>query len=340
MRPSQLMQLIKTRFKAGIKRPVHVESPPGVGKTQIAGQAAQELSEELNEDIGFQHLHAPLMQPEDYGFPVISANKDDVRFIVSKDKFPVEGSKHPKRGILLIDELPQADNSGQKIFANLLQEREIHGQKLLDGWMIISTGNRVVDRAGAGRLLSHLRNKITTVELEPSLDDWTNWAFAHGIKTEVINFIRFRPDLLSLFDPNADCNPTPRAWCQGVSDNLGVIPPELELATFSGDVGKGPAAEFIGFLKIYRTLPSIDSILLNPAKAEIPKEPATRFALCGALSNRASGDNFDRIMLYAERMQPEFTTLFIKDAIRRHPDIQNTDGFIKWASGPGAKLLT
>lgn len=334
MRPIQLKQLIEARFKAGIKRPLHIEGSPGLGKTQIPAQVSKEL------DIGFQALHGPLLQPEDYGFPVISADKSDVDFIVSKHKFPVEGSAYPDKGILLLDELPQCDMSAQKILANLAQEREIHGQKLKDGWMIISTGNRVTDRAGANRLLSHLRNKITSVELEVSLDDWTNWALANGIATEVIAFIRFRPDLLNAFDPQAECNPTPRAWCQGVSAALGNIPAELEFPTFKGDVGEGAAAEFTAFLKIYRKLPSPDAILMSPDTAEVPKDPATLYALCGALANRTTGDNFDRVMKYTSRMSPEFTVLFIKDVIKRKPEIQTTPTFIQWGSGPGAKLLT
>jgi MoxR-like ATPase len=40
MKPSDLISLLTARFKAKVKRPVHVEGPPGGGKTQIAGQAA------------------------------------------------------------------------------------------------------------------------------------------------------------------------------------------------------------------------------------------------------------------------------------------------------------
>ena len=143
MRPSDLRDLIKSRFNALIARPLHVESSPGLGKTQIAKQVSNEL------EVSFRAIHAPLLQPEDYGFPVIASNRDDVRFIVSKEKFPVERSNAPDRRIFLIDELSQADASAQKILANLIQEREIHGERLKPGWMIVTTGNRASDRAGA-----------------------------------------------------------------------------------------------------------------------------------------------------------------------------------------------
>jgi hypothetical protein len=334
MRPSELKALIVARFKAGIKRPLLVESSPGLGKTQIAAQAATELG------VAFKAIHAPLLQPEDYGFPVITADRKDVDFIVSRSKFPLAGTDCPETGVFLIDELSQADNSAQKILTNLIHEREIHGQRLKPGWIIVATGNRTTDRAGANRILSHLGNRVTRVELEASIDDWTQWALNNAVKPEVISFLRFRTELMNGFDPQAECNPTPRAWVDGVSAALGIVPPELEFPVFKGDVGEGAAAEFLGFLKICRQLPNPDTILLNPSKAPVPKDPATLYALCGSLAHRSTPDNFGRILIYVERMPPEFTVLYVRDALARCPDIQNSADFIKAASGPLAKILT
>ena len=334
MKPQEIKSLIMSRFKAKIKRPLHLESSPGIGKTQIAAQVAKELG------VDFKAIHAPLLQPEDYGFPVISAKKDTVDFIVSRDKFPVEASPCADSGIFLIDELSQADNSAQKVLAGLVQEREIHGQRLKPNWLIVTTGNRAVDRAGANRLLTHLGNRVTRIPMEASLDDWCNWAMANEINPEVISFLRFRPDLLNSFDPQADCNPTPRAWAEGVSAALGVIEPAFENAVFTGDVGEGAAAEFCAFLKIFRELPSPDSILLNPTTAPVPTKPAVLYALCGAMAYKTTGDNFGRVMTYMTRLPQEFSVLYIRDAIKRKPEIQTCPEFTKWAANEGAKLLS
>lgn len=336
MKPSEFKELIKAfRKVSDSKRPLMVESSPGIGKTQIVAQAARELG------IGFMAIHAPLLQPEDYGMPVVhGAKKDQLKFIVSSDKFPLVGSDCPDEGILLVDELAQADNAGQKILANLFQEREIHGQKLKEGWTIVATGNRAQDRAGANRILGHLSNRMTRVELEASLDDWTQWALGAGVKPEVVAFIRFRPELLSNYDAKQEVNATPRAWTEGVSARLGLIPGALEFSVFSGDVGEGPASELLAFLKIFRTLPNPDAILLNPKKAEVPEEPATLYALTGALVSRVSDANFGRAMDYIKRLPPEFSVLFVKDAMAKCPEVCNTKEFVSWASKEGAALLT
>ncbi len=333
MKPSQLKAHIKARFQSGIKRTVMIEGSPGVGKTQIVEQVAKEL------DIGFMVIHAPLLQPEDYGFPVISADRKNVDFVVCRSKFPLEGSDCKETGILLIDELPQCDNSAQKILANFVQTKEIHGQRLKPGWLIVTTGNKVSDRAGANRLLSHLGNRQTRIELEVSLDDWIDWALNNNIKTELMAFLKFKPDNLNRFDAQQDICPTPRAWAEGVNEALSIVSPQSEMEVFKGDVGEGPAAEFCGFLKIFRNLPSVDSILLDPNGIEVPKMPAVLYALCGALAHKTTKDNFSRVMVFVSRMPTEFSVLFIRDVVRRCPEVQTTKDFIVWAAKDGAKLL-
>lgn len=335
MKPTEFKELIKAIRNSGSRRALMVESSPGLGKTQIVAQASDEL------EIGFKAIHAPLLQPEDYGMPVVhGAKKDQLKFIVSAEKFPLEGSDCPESGIFLIDELSQADQSAQKILANLVQEREIHGQKLKAGWTIIATGNRQSDRAGANRILGHLSNRMTRVELEASLDDWTQWALENGVKSEVVAFIRFRPELLTNYDAKNEINATPRAWVEGVSARLGHIPTPLEFAVFSGDVGEGPASELLAFLKIFRTLPNPDAILLNPKKAEVPKEAATLYAITGALVSRVTEVNFGKALEYVKRLPPEFSVLFVKDAMAKCPDVTGTKEFIQWASKEGAALLS
>lgn len=353
MRPTQAIAEIKSRIESGNTRAIHLVSSPGVGKTSVIPQAAKELG------IGCIILHAPLMQPEDYGFPVISPDRKSVDFIVCARKFPIEGSGHPERGILGIDEIPQCDPAGQKILANMIQSREIHGYKLMPGWTIVTTGNRAKDRAGAGEMLSHLKDRVTFIDFDASIDDWSAWALEHGVATEVISFLRFRPELLSAHDPQATKSPTPRAWTEGVARTVGVTSPDREFECFKGDVGEGAAAEFVSFLKIYRKLPSIEAILLDPKGHPVPKigeeenATAVMYALCGALARKAAKDTFGRLMLYIERLPAEFSVLFVRDATRCKSPVNtkacgncqacettHSREFIAWISGPGAKLLS
>ena len=320
MRATLLKETIKSLFP--ITRTRSIEGSPGGGKTTIVHEVAQEL------DIPCVERHMPTMLVEDFGI-LFPDGSDKLNYRLP-DWFPVKG-KAPERGILLFDDRNQAGPDLQKVLANICQARTLHGVPMPDGWQVISTGNRQSDRAGANRVLSHLRNRETVLELETHLDDWTSWAINHGVKPEVISFIRFRPGLLHDFDPQRDQNATPRSWVDGVSDVLGTVAPEAEFECFKGAVGEGAAAEFVGFVRIFRKLPNPDAILLNPQTADVPKDPATLYALSGALAQRATEANFERVCQYSERMPPEFSVLTISYAARRNPDLANTQAFTKWS---------
>ena len=320
MRATLLKETIKSLFP--ITRTLSIEGAPGGGKTTIVHEVAEEIG------IPCVERHMPTMLVEDFG--ILFPNGDDKLHYKLPDWFPVKG-KAPDRGILLFDDRNQAGPDLQKVLANICQARTLHGVAMPDGWMVVSTGNRQSDRAGANRVLSHLRNRETVLELETHLDDWTAWAIGHNVKPEVISFIRFRPNLLHDFDPQRDQNATPRAWVDGVSDVLGTVPAEAEFECFKGAVGEGAAAEFVGFVRIFRKLPNPDAILLNPTAGDVPSDPATLYALSGAIAQRATEGNMERVCTYAERMPPEFSVLTISYAARRNPDLANTQAFTKWS---------
>lgn len=364
MRTSQLIQEIIRRHRNADKRRVlYIQGPPGGGKSETPVQAASIMGE------AYRMIHSPLLQPEDWGFPIINATKDNVSFIASRDIFPLVGDEScPDTGILVFEEVPQSGEERQKIIANVILTRKIHGQTIKPGWTIIMTGNRASDRAGAGRMLSHLKDRITVVDLDISIDDWTAWALQNNIDINLIAGLRFKSDLLSAFDAQQDKSPTPRSWSQGVNNTIqgindGSIPADLEFELYKGDVGEAAAAEMCAFMKIARKIPHPDAIMLNPLGTHVPNinDPndvhagATLYALCGSLAKATTKDNFGKLMLYVTRMPGEFQMLYIK--LTTGCMCKNTHGqpaitcscgkrsftetkeYIQWAVSEGKKIL-
>ena len=322
MRATLLKDTIKRLFPT--KRTICIEGSPGGGKTTIVQQVAKELG------VGYIEKHMPTMLVEDFG--ILYPNGDDMLHYKLPDWFPYEGRTDiPDEGILCFDDRNQANADLQKVLANICQARDLHGKKMKAGWMVVSTGNRQADRAGANRFLSHLRNRETVYELETHLDDWRGWAIDNNVQPVVISFIGFRTALLHDFDPQRDVNPSPRSWVEGVANMIGVVPTEAEFETFKGAVGEGCAAEFSGFLKIERKLPNPDTIIQSPMSVAVPDDPATCYALTGALGERATVDNFGNIVKFAERMSPEFSVLCVSYASRKNPDLASHEAFTKWA---------
>jgi len=321
MRAKLLMQTLKDLFK--IKRTVAIEGSPGGGKTTICQQVAKELG------VGYEEVHMPTMLVEDFGIPIPQPD-GSLKYSIPH-WIPVVGSDHPDTGILVLDDMNQASADLQKVVANMCQARNVHGYQIKEGWQIVSTGNKVSDRAGANRVLSHLRNRHTVYDLETHVDDWYAWAIEHNVKPEVISFIKFRTDLLHDFDPQRESNPTPRSWVEGVSNAIGVVSPEAEYETFKGAVGEGASAEFTGFVKIYRNLPDMEQVIKKPLEATVPTDPATLYAMSGSLATYSTVDNFKNVLTYLDRIPPEFSVLSVSYAVKKNVELMNTPEFTKWA---------
>jgi hypothetical protein len=83
------------------------------------------------------------------------------------------------------------------------------------------------------------------------------------------------------------------------------IPEGLEYELISGAAGEGFAAEFMGFLRIFESLPDLATILADPDNSPVPTEPSVLFAVVGALVARAERQNFTHPALW-----PSFTRKF------------------------------
>ena len=323
MRATLLKDTLSSLISIG--RSVAIEGAPGGGKTSIVHQVARDLGLPIIEK------HMPTMLVEDFGIPYPDAAGTSFSYKLP-DWFPYKGKAGTDGGgILCFDDRNQANADLQKVLANIQQARNLHGVPLADGWSVVSTGNRQSDRAGANRVLSHLRNRETVLEFETHLDDSTQWMIDNDVNPMVIAFTRFRPHLLHDFDPQRDVNPTPRSWVEGVSAVLGRVPAAAEYECFKGAVGEGAAAEFVGFVRIYRKLPNPDAILMNPDTADVPTDPATLYALSGALADRATEANLERVVTYVGRMPAEFSVLSISHAVRKPPGLANTQAFTRWS---------
>ncbi len=136
---------------------------------------------------------------------------------------------------------------------------------------------------------------------------------------------------MSQFDRDAAAFPSPRSW-GFVSRILAAAPDAaVEHELFAGAVGTGAATGFSAFLRMFRDVPSIDAILLNPLAERVPAEPAAQYAVASALGHHATDMNFDRIYSYLNRMPVEFRVLAVRDASLRTPAIKFTPSYTRWA---------
>lgn len=315
------------------RQPLFLWGAPGVGKSSAGKQARQKLAVMLkNPKFGLLDLRISLLDPVDLRgmpFPV----KDIVKWL-RPAFFPTGGA-----GIIILDEFVQAPISMQNAASQLVLDRRIGEYELPEGWMVMAAGNRLADRAGTNSMPTHIANRFIHLNVEVDPASWTAWALDADIDIRVIAFLKFRTPLLHSFDPQAKVQafPSPRSW-EFVSNLIKRHDrvDELLETMVRGSVGEGPGSEFNAFLRVFDKMPSIDAILLNPTKADVPTDPATLYAVSTALACQATKDNIGNIALYFDRVsdagRPEFSVMAMKEMSIKDAALTRTRGFIQWAS--------
>lgn len=308
MRPRDVKDVIQALYQT--KRAVFLWGPPGVGKSQVIQQASAAL------DIDYLDVRLPYHPPEDLKFPIVDVANKSMQFI--SPLFPRDPSW---RGIIALEELPQSAPMTQAAAMQITLDRRCGDQPLPAGAMIVACGNRQQDRAGANRVLTALANRFIHYDLDISHDDWQQWALDHGVARSVRTFLAYRPALLHQFKPEAGERefPSPRTW-EFVSDALNAVPRHLLQETISGCVGRGAAAEFMGYLDIEEAVERkypLDRIFADPKSAPVPplSEGAVVWAICGAVAERthqADRKTIQSAAVYAIRLPLEFATYAIR----------------------------
>lgn len=279
-------------------------------------------------NLELRDVRALLLDPVDLrGLPFLGS--DGRSKWAAPDFLPEDGE-----GILFLDELNAAPAMVQASCYQLILDRKLGEYALPDGWAIVAAGNRDSDRAVTARMPTPLRNRFVHLEFEVDVQEWSEWAIRAGIRPEVIAFLRFRPEMLSAFDRDVNAFPSPRSWefVSRILDSLNrPSSPAMEHELIAGAVGTGAATEFSGFLRMFRELPDIDSILMNPRQAPVPEIAAAQYAVASALARCASDTNFDRICVYLDRLPTEFRVLCARDATLRDPSLRSTAGYVRFA---------
>ena len=304
--------------------PTYFHGAPGIGKSDICRQMAN------HHNMGFKDIRIGTLLPEDLtGIPVPDLEKRIATWL--RAEFWPEEERDGKTGIIMFDELSDANKQLQSCIYRVILDRQIGDYKLPDGWWPVAAGNRREDRAAAMALSSALANRFAHIHVRPDYKAWKIWANINNIEPMLIGFLGYRENLLH--DMSGDtllAFPTPRSWSQ--ASKVFDLPTAQRFQALTAIVGEGAAIEVNNFFKIV-DLPDLEDIKKRPLVSPIPEEPASRYALSAMLARKMDVNNMPNLYKYISRDEfgADFRTITMLDATKRDKSLTDTKTFIQWA---------
>jgi len=305
--------------------PVMLWGQPGAGKSEAVQQLAVANNAELVDirlsqydsvDLrgipvpheGFTVWHAPVTLP-----------------FVGNDAFPDD-----RMILLFLDEINAAAPSVAAVAYQLINDRRVGEHVLKPNVRVIAAGNRESDRGVTNRMPTPLANRFTHVEVEVDAETWIEWALDNGVHPIFAAFFKFRPALITTFDPSKPDKAfaTPRTWAKAAKYYGADMSADVLNAAVAGAVGQGPGAEFMGFTSIWKDMPDLDKLIKDPTKAPLPDGVGMSYAVAVGLSGKMNLKNADAVHTYLDRLTPEYVVCAWTLAIKRDKALATTDTFV------------
>lgn len=316
-----------------IKRNVAVMNwgQPGLGKTAMIGQLADELGATLCD------VRASQWDSVDFrGFPEA---RDGRTFWAKPGVLPFKGNEdqfNPDKPVILhLDEINSATPPVFAVLMQLLHERRVGEHQLMDSVRVLAAGNRESDRGVANRMPTTIANRLNHVETVVDVNSYVLFRQSRECLPMEIAFYKFRgAGLLNNFDPDKPSKTfaTPRsseqAW-EFYADAL--LSDEIKQAAMMGAVGDGIAAEILGFNDIWAKIVPLKKILADPANAPIPSDAAVQYATAVNVSGSINATNHDKLHTYLLRMKPELAVMAWNLAFQRDKNLSLTSSFASFA---------
>ncbi len=328
MTPSEVRTAIVDCFQAGVVP--FVTSSPGMGKSAIIAQIAEDFALELID------LRLSQCAPEDLmGLPMRIGEGREMRAAFAPfEMFPTEDTPVPegKNGwVLLLDEMNSAPKSVQAAAYKIVLDRMVGQARLHPDCYIVGAGNLTTDRAIVNQLSTAMQSRLVHMEMSLSHKDFMNHAVKSRWDSRVLAFLEFRPQLLHKFDPDHTDRtfPCPRTWEFVVKLITDKTANQINRTLIAGAIGEGAAVEFDTFLRVYADLPSYESICQDPTGVPVPTNPGTLFAVMMLLVDKFTKGTFPQSVIYAKRLPPEYQVIFCRGIYRRDPTFERDSDFVE-----------
>jgi len=272
------VQARKSLLKAfSKKRPLFLWGPPGIGKSELVADIAQELGGHMID------LRLGQMEPTDIrGIPFYNKDTGKMDWAEPVDLPTEEFASQYPIVVLFLDEMNSAAPSVQATAYQLILNRRSGKYFLPDNVVMVAAGNRESDKGVTYRMPTPLANRFIHQEMRVDFPSYQEWAVNNNIHKDVVGYLSFAKQDLYDFDPKSASRAfaTPRSWTfvsQILEDEDGDDDTIMNL--IAGTVGEGLAVKFMTHRKIAGRMPKPEDILAGKEKDLNVKEVSAMYSL-------------------------------------------------------------
>lgn len=251
------------RFFIKAKQNIFLFGRRGVGKTQIAQQAALDCSLKIN------YINLSVIErPDLAGYPNLHETGDIVTY-KSPYFLPTLKSGEKTDRIILFDEVDKASPEVTAPLLEILQKKTING-KPINASSCILTGNLASEGAYSNDISTALLDRGAKYILSFSFDKWVEWAKKNNIHDLILGFLIREPELACGEVENINyASPSPRGWTYASealnkARELKIVDIDSVVNIISGYVGYEAGLKFKVWYEYYRKFePFILSLIEN-----------------------------------------------------------------------------
>lgn len=341
---------IKTAIKEiaiRLDKPIIIRGGAGVGKSQGANQAVEELDSPealqalLGKDCPYTGTMMCDIRLSQYdtvdlrGYPGVDKKTATAIWypmstlpFIGYDTFPDD-----KLIVVLFDEAPDADAKVLGIAQQITLDRCIGEHVLKPNVRIVMAGNRETDQGLAKRLPFPLNNRLIHFEAVNTVEEFCAYAQSQGVPSVFLGYWNFRREMVNTYDPKKTqaIVATNRTWFTAVDlwkdKRLSL---EIKEAGMVGAVGEGPAVDFFAYVEVHGRVPTIDKIKKNPDTLPVPDELSLKYATAMHVSEHMTLENVDKLYVYLRRFEATFVVMAWSLATARDATLTDADAYMDY----------
>ncbi|MBP3204194.1 MAG: AAA family ATPase [Lachnospiraceae bacterium] len=292
------------------QRPIFLLGAPGIGKTAIMEQIAQEMGIALVSYSMTHHtrqsaLGLPFITQKTYGGQEYSVSEYTMSEIIASIYDTMEQSGI-KEGILFLDEINCVSETLAPSMLQFLQYKVFGRHQVPEGWIVVTAGNPPEYNKSVREFDVVTYDRLKLLEVEPDFEIWKEYAGERRLHPAIVNFLDLKKDAFYCMEMTTKGRSyvTARGW-EDLSQMLQLYEEEA-LAVEESLVGQyirndRIVKEFTAYYDLFNKYKKdyhINAILAGNAPAQAVEKAKTaafdeRLSLLGMLLDRVQADMKD-----------------------------------------------